>query len=272
VPATTPARNRAKARKAVSHRGGLTFQEPLIEEQKPEPAPEPTPEPEPEPTPEPTPKPTLAASQADSDDRPRDHKGIPIVREELTSSLPNGAPFRISRLHLSDGTIAFACRDCLDTEDTRGAVMAHRNREHGATFGKKRPKVEPLADKFVGDLVLPPRKDGPAPSNPMEMTVAELMALLPSISAIGDLIDRMEQERDHAVNELIEREAHDRENKHKIAVYPSLQEEVVDLRGRLRGVGSFDEMKAELIELRRWKKEMIKRLSALGFTLSEEDK
>lgn len=206
------------------------------------------------------------------DGRPRDHDGIPIEREELVGNLPSGAAFKISKLHLANQEIAWACRDCQFTADVRRDVAQHRNEEHGARFGKKTPKVVFPRDEDLGDLVLPPRLDGmPAPSNPMEMTLAEVLSLMPSVAAISDLVDKAERERDAAVEELIERRKSDRINQPKIDVHDSLTAEIVDLRLMVKNFGSYDQMKQELTELRAWKKSMIKKLNTLGFTMTEEE-
>lgn len=216
-------------------------------------------------------EPLVAAPPTESD-RPQDHKGIPVSHEELQSNLPNGAAFKVSRLHLADGTTAYACRDCLHTADTRADVQHHRNAVHGARFGKKTPRVIFPADKNVGDLVLPERQPGvAAPSDPMQMTIAELLALMPSIGAVGDLVDRAEHERDLAKIELEERRRHDRENAHKIAVYDSLQAQIVELRMLVKHTGSYEQMKTELLALRAWKKKIMSKLDAVGFKFIEED-
>jgi hypothetical protein len=250
--------------------GRVTFQEPLIDKSAKPPAAKPE---KSQPEEADKPAPARKSPVAEKSDRPADHKGISIVREELRSFLPNGAPTKISKLHLSDGTAAFACRDCLFTHDTIAGIQHHRNDLHGTTYGHKAPRVifEKDATKPVGDLVLPPRGDRPAPTNPMEMTLAEFLALVPSYAALADLIDRLERERDSALEKVIEIRSETRDAQHALAVYPSLQEEVVDLRMKLKGVGSFDEMKAELLALRAWKKKMIQRLEPLGFALIDED-
>lgn len=205
-------------------------------------------------------------------DRPQEHNNIPVVREELMGNLPSGAKFKISKLHLSDGTDAFACRDCLYTGDTRADVMHHRNDAHGNKYGKKPPKVVFAKDPEPYELVLPPRSEGvPAPTNIMEMTVAELLALMPTIGALGDLVETEAHHRELAEVELDERRKHDRENGHKIAAYDSMHEELVERRMAMKGYGSFDEMKAELKALRAWKQKMTARLKTLGFVLTEED-
>lgn len=206
--------------------------------------------------------------------RPREHKGVQVVREELFSNLPNGAPFRVSRLYLVDDTIAYACRDCLTTADTRALINRHRNEEHGARFGKKAPKVLYDGGKQVadGDLVLPLRPDGTAaPQNVMNWTLAEFMALVPSIGALSDLIEKTEHERDMARIELAERRKTDRENAHKVAVYESLHAEVVELRVMVKNSGAYESLKTEVLELRAWKKQVSKKLETLGFKLIEED-
>jgi hypothetical protein len=203
--------------------------------------------------------------------RPTEHNGIAIVSERLRSNLPSGAPFKISTLQLEDGTQAYACRDCQATGDTVTELRHHRNDVHGARYGKQPPKVVWDKSQDLNDFVLPPRGDKPAPTNPMEMTLAEFLSLAPSYAAMADLIDRLEKERDAALAKIAEIQNTVAEAKHALAVYPSLQEEVVDLRLRVRNVGSFDEMKQELQALRAWKKKMTQRLQSVGFSLTDDD-
>ncbi len=237
------------------------FQEPLIGRQ-----------PDSKPEPKPQAKPGSRDAHSREDARPTDHNGIPVVSEELLANLPSGSPFKVTRLHLSDGTKAWGCRDCLFTGDVRRDVQQHRNAEHGAKFGKKTPKLVYAAHADDGDLVLPPRAEGKAaPSDVMQMTVAELLALLPSIGAISDLVDQVEHERDVMRIELVERRKHDRENQHKIDVYDSHQEELLAMRLAMKNTGSYEQMKAELMQLRAWKKRVTAKLNAVGFVLNEED-
>lgn len=207
-------------------------------------------------------------------DRPIDHKGIPVVKEEaIPSPLGNGTFFKISKLHLADGTIGYACVDCLHTADSRGLVMAHRNAEHGAKFGKKRPKVVFEPDEDVVDAVLPPRADSePAPSNIMEWTLAEFLALVPTLGALGDLITKAEDDKAAAENELNERCVNDRLNATKLAAYDGIQAELVERRMVMKNLGSYEELKDEVLALRAWKKAIIKKFESLGFTLTEEEK
>lgn len=204
-------------------------------------------------------------------DRPAAHNGSPVVKEELISALPHGkAPFRFTRLHLANGQQAFGCRDCLATTDTRGQILLHRNEAHGARNGKKPPKLTHVDKSTVVDLVLPPRGDQPAPSNPMEMTFSELLALLPSIAAMGDLIDRLEEERDAALKAA---DAHriDKSTQHKIDVYDSHRQELIELRLQAQKTANYEEVKNELYELKAWKRRHLARLRKAGFQLSEED-
>ena len=204
-------------------------------------------------------------------DRPRDHKGIPVDHEELISNLPTGAPFRISKLHLTNGEIAFACRDCLFTEDSRGLVMAHRNEKHGSRYGKKRPKLVIPKDREIADPILPPRPDGnAAPSNPIEMTLGEFLSLAPSLAALGDLVDRLERERD-AMEEELSKHRFNKSDQHKIDVYDSLREEVITLRLNKAKMDEAETIRAENQELRTWKRKMIARLKGMGFQLTEEE-
>lgn len=203
-------------------------------------------------------------------DRPTTYKGVAILNEVPIEHLP-GKPFRISRLFLENDEVVFACRDCLEVADTRGQIMAHRNAEHGSRIGKHgaRHLYEPR--KTAPDPIVPIRADGTRPTTPMEMTLGEFIAVAPSIAAMGDLIEKMEQERDAALAELNERTKHDRANQHKIDVYDSLRSEVVDLRLAVQRQGNYEQVKQEMYDLRAWKKKMITKLSALGFQLTEED-
>jgi hypothetical protein len=203
---------------------------------------------------------------------PAEIDGVTVEREELLHNLP-GAAFRISKLHLADGSMVFACRDCYATGETRGSVMAHRNAEHGARYGQKRNNQAalPLLD-MAPDPVLEPREDGqPAPSSPMEMTLGEILALAPSLAALGDLVDRLETERDAALAEIADHAQHSRENQHKIESYDSMRDELIDLRLRLRQQANYQAVKEEMYALRAWKTKMIKKLAGLGFSLQEED-
>jgi hypothetical protein len=216
------------------------------------------------------PKPSTVTEPADSL-RPHEHKGIRIVKEEPQMALPR-APFRFTKIYLEDGTSGFACRDCTVTADSRGQILVHRNEAHGARNFKKPPKVDLPPLRTAPDPILPPRPDGkPAATAPLDMTLREFLAICPDLAAMADLVDRVESERDHARSMLREQEKATKENAHKIAVYPSLQEEVVDLRLMVKDAGRFEEMKAELLELRMWKKKMIAKLSALGFNFTEEE-
>lgn len=200
-------------------------------------------------------------------ERPTDHQGIPVVKEEaLRSPLPGAGEFRISKLYLANDTVAYACRDCLETANTRGEVMAHRNQEHGSRYGKKTPRVIPVKDRDVLDVVLPPRPDGnPAPSTLMELTLGELLALAPSLKALGDLIEQLERERDEAAGERLSRA-----DRHKIEIYESHQAEIVELRAVKARTANYEEIRQEVADLRAWKKKITAKLHSVGFHLEEE--
>jgi hypothetical protein len=204
------------------------------------------------------------------EDRPNSYNGVTVVSEEPIEHLKN-KPFRISRLFLADGTIAFACRDCQFCGPSRGSVMAHRNAEHGARVGIRTPKVSLPGLRGAPDPILPEREDGKRPTAPMEMTLGEILSIAPSLAALGDLVEKLESERDAAYKELAERQQHDRVNQHKIDVYESLRSEVVDLRLQVGKQGNYEHVKEEMYALRAWKRSIIKRLSAVGFQLTEED-
>lgn len=200
--------------------------------------------------------------------RPTEHNGIKVVKEQLLHNLPNGAPFRISKLHLESGGQAFACRDCMYTADTRGLVMVHRNTDHGSRYGKKSIKVSLPTPTGAPDIVLAPRADGsPAPSDPMGWTIGELLALLPSITALGDLVESKEGLADEALAALGEQ----RRNQVKIDSFDDVQAQLVMAKQQLRHTGDYDEIKKEVATLRAWKKNIIKKLQAVGFQLAEED-
>ncbi len=222
---------KAPAKKAVRPRkkAAAPAQEPLIEE--------------PEAVEEPLEVPA-------GDDRPVRHNGIMIVREELVQNLPR-APFRISRLWLDNGNIAFACRDCAFTGDSRGIVMAHRNEAHGARFGQRHKHKALQSFKGTPDIVLPDEPGRSTSADPLDWTLKELLAVCPSITALGDMVEDAQRQRDAAVEELQEL---------KIATR--------DMRLR---AAQYDEARDELTALRNWKRKMITRLNQMGFSLSEED-
>lgn len=204
--------------------------------------------------------------------RPTTHNGVAVVREELRRNLPSGAAFKISRLHLIDGTLAFACRDCDFTADTNVIVQRHRNADHGTRYGKRTPKVVYVKDTQLDDVILPPRGDVPAPTNPMEMTLAEFLAVAPSYAALSDLVDRTERERDAAIEKLIDMQQENKDAQHALAVYPTLQAEVVELRLMVRNAGSYEELKAEVLELRAFKKKITQHLGRMGSMIDEDSK
>lgn len=203
-------------------------------------------------TPEPAEQPDTTTGD-DPDQRPTHHNGIAIRHEQLLYSLHPNATFRYSRLHLEDESTAFACRDCPETFDTRGTVMAHRNRIHGSRYGKKNRSTPPTPGPGQApDPVLPPRDDTtPTPGDAMDWTLRELLALAPSLTALGDLIEKLETERDQLKLDLLNTRNTSREDQHKINVYDSLR--------------------AEVIELRSWKKKTIAKFESLGFRLATTD-
>lgn len=202
--------------------------------------------------------------------------GIDVTEIKAIESLP-GAPLRIAIATLADGSTVHACLDCpdpLDFTGTRGEVMSHRNAEHGARYGKRRPKSDPVDDELpdVLDAVLPPRADGnPAPDAIYEMTFGEVLALMPSIKALGDLIEKVETERDDLLTEVKELRVFERENKAKLMVYDDLREEVVGLRVQFRQWANYEVIKQEMYDLRAWKKAITKKLTAVGFQLTNTE-
>lgn len=223
------------------------------------------------------PAPALVApvEPTDKHPRPAHHKGLAVVSEERIGSLPNGAKFKISKLELADGSSAFACWECTVTGDTRGDIMAHRNADHGARIGKNRATVtfpkEIEKDPDLFDLVLPVREDGTSPGdNPMYWQLGEVIAIMPTVKALGDLIQRLEEENDKLLYEVKQTRV-SRADQHKIDVYTANQAEIVELRSRLAKQGNYEQVKEELYALKKWKSNIIKKLKAVGFQLSEED-
>lgn len=207
----------------------------------------------------------------------RQVNGLDVVNIVRFESLP-GKPMRMNLIKLEDGSQLFGCYDCPDVLDftgSRGEVMAHRNALHGAMFGKRKPKVvpDPSSQMDVLDIVVESRgPDQPAPQTPYDMTVRELLAIMPSVAALGDLIDRTEAERDALLAELNAYRAHDRENKAKIEGFDALRDEVIELRVQMRQWGNYEAVKAEMYALRGWKRKIITKFKALGFQFDEEDK
>lgn len=211
--------------------------------------------------------------------------GVRVVGEAYVFNLPH-VPLRgYTLLTLEDGTTLFRCRDCKpDVTGSRGDLMAHRNKLHGARVGKRSSTRVQLniMDELLPEPInieLPPDEqelpDTIDPQAAFDMTIGELMALAPSIKAMGDLVDRLEAERDAAVEELNQRSAHDKENAHKINSYDQLREEITDLRLVLHKerykIENYDDVRKEVLALREWKKKITNKLRPLGFTLSEED-
>lgn len=164
-------------------------------------------------------------------------RGIEVVREQALYAIGPHAPFRYTRLFLADGTSCIACRDCWWDAPSRGEVMQHRNTAHGARYGRKKPKVDLPPVPEAPELIVEPRDDNtPAPNNPLDWTLRELLAVLPDIAALGNLVDTLEKERDDALAELAASHVGDREAQHKIAVYDSHRQEIIELRKFKRDV------------------------------------
>lgn len=191
-----------------------------------------------------------ALIERDEPERPDRHNGIKVVREELLQNLPR-APFRITRLWLDDGNVAFACRDCLFTGDSRGIVMAHRNETHGASFGLKRRIADIPPFRGTPDPIIA-YGEGRTPSpDPLDWTLKELLAVCPSITALGDLVEEAQRQRDTAVEDLADLKISTRDMRIKAEQY--------------------DKVRDELNALRNWKRKMITRLEQMGFSPKEED-
>lgn len=222
----------------------------------------------PMPTPEPEPAPEAARRQLD---------GVDILEIAPLAPLGPNKPMRIVKIHLADGRVLHGCRDCPDELDFvggRGDVMAHRNAVHGARFGKGRIPAPAAQEKLpeVLDAVLSPRHDGtPAPDSVYEMTVGEVLSLMPTIQALGDLVELAETERDALRAQLKDFKSHEREWRTKIEGYDTLRDEVTELRQQLRQQGNYDQIKTELYALKAWKKKVIARFTAVGFNFTEED-
>lgn len=247
MPTTTTARTRRKSAPPT------VFQPPIVPDPEPATPPKsPTPERETQPG------------------KPTHYKGVEVVGDEPVGNLP-GSPFRMLRLNLADGGIAYTCKDCWHTADTRGDIVTHRNREHGKQVGKRKPRIQYHRDTDPFDAVLPPRDDGsPAPGDLLDMSLREVVTLAPSLKAVFDLLD--EKEREIAwLTEQLKANTIDKATRHKIEVYESHQTEIGELRATLAKQGNYDALKEEVYDLRAWKRKMITKLSQLGFQLSEED-
>lgn len=206
-------------------------------------------------------------------ERPTEVDGVAVVREERLTNY-QGSHFKISKLYLADGVTVWGCWDCLYVAESRGAVMSHRNADHGSRYGQKQPKVTfetPDDDVQIEDVVLPPRENGsPAPNTIMEMTVGEFLALMPTISALGDTIERLEKENDELKEALAENRI-DRVTQHKIDVYETNRAEILDLRLMKQKHDECEDYREEVKELRAFRRKMITRMKQLGFRLSETE-
>lgn len=206
----------------------------------------------------------------------RQVNGVTVVKMEPVAPLGPDKPTRIVKIFLADDTMLFGCRDCpdeLDFTGGRGDVMAHRNAVHGARYGRKQPKIvheQPTLPEAL-DVVLSPRRDGTTRDSLYEMTMGEILTLMPSIKALGDLIESTERERDQLLTELNGYRAFEKSNRAKLDAFDELRDELVELRMQVRQWGNYETVKAEMYELKAWKKKMIARLKGLGFQLSEEE-
>lgn len=191
-----------------------------------------------------------AATKREAAEQERYYNGVLILREEpVPSPLPNGGPFRYSRLFLQDGDVAWACRDCDYQADTRGEVMAHRNADHGSRYGKKKPKSDSEEDPNLLDLVLPERENGIQPGESLrEWTIGELQAVAPTITALGNLIEKTERENEE-LREQLKQIQISKSDQHKINVY--------------------DANLKEIAELRAWKRNVVRKFAGVGFKLEE---
>lgn len=223
------------------------------------------------------PEPVVAAPVGQLEGPVRQLHGVDVVRVEPIAPLGPDRPMRIAKIFLADGRMVHGCRDCpdlLDFTGSRGDVMAHRNEVHGARYGKKRPKISAQQQELpeVLDAVLAPRTDGkPAPSSVYEMTMAEVIALLPSIKALGDLVESAETENDKLLDELNALRAFERQNRAKLDAFDELRDELVELRIQIRQWANYEAIKAEMYELKAWKKKVSARLKSVGFLLSDEE-
>lgn len=191
--------------------------------------------------------------------------GLEVIEEHLIRLQPKANPIKISKLELEDGSFVHACREC-DFTGSRGDCMAHRNRVHGARFGMRRKKEDVL------DLLVPTKQESDvAPETPGEMTLAQIQAIMPSIKALGDLVDELERERDELAQRCAEYEKFERTNATKLLEYDELQAAVVELRIRDRQRGNYEEIKAELYELRAWKKKHMKQRAAAVAALKVDE-
>lgn len=194
--------------------------------------------------------------------------GIKVVEEQLLYLNPKGGPLKISKLELADGTLVHNCRDCNEFTGSRGDVMVHRNREHGARYGLNRPKGQV---DVLGDILIPQREDGHVPDRADEMTLGEVLAVMPSIKELGDFLDRSETGRIAAELRLRDIEKSARTTAAMQDEIDQLQGKIVKLRQRDRLRGNYDEIKQEMYRLKAWKRMVVKRFAAAGFKLDEEE-
>lgn len=222
--------------------------------------------------------PSLAVTPAPADadesvERPSEVDGVAVLREERLTNY-QGSFFKISKLFLADNAVVWGCWDCLYVGESRGAVMSHRNADHGSRYGHKRPRVifeEPAPDVLIEDVILPPREDGsPAPETIMQMTVGEFISLMPTIRALGDTIERLEKQIDALKDEVAQNRV-DRSTQHKIDVYETNRAEIIELRQVRARHERCDDYREEVKELRSWRRKMINRMEQLGFKLSDEE-
>jgi hypothetical protein len=169
--------------------------------------------------------------------------GVEVVEVQEIRLHPKAGALKVVRLIMADGTVLHGCREC-DFSGSRGDVMAHRNAVHGARYGKKTPAAP-------GDVIVAQRENGFVPQAVQDMTIGELVAIMPTVKELGDLVERMDIERNEAVRALRDLEGQYHRN-----------------RVRIEG---YDSMREELMELRSWKKKMVQRLAALGFKLEEDE-
>lgn len=187
--------------------------------------------------------------------RPSSHNGVAIEREERIAIGPHGSgKIKISKLYLADGSMAYACWDCTATGNGRGDIIVHRNRVHGTKMGGNRNARVALpkqTQEELFDVILPRRADGSAPpETATDWTLGEFLAIAPNLKALGDLIDRVERENNE-LREQLKQTRVNRTDQHKIDVYESNQQEIGELRA--------------------WKKNVTKKLSTVGFVLSDEE-
>lgn len=224
--------------------------------------------------------------------RPTEVDGVTVVREERMRNY-QGSYFKISKLYLADGVMVWGCWECLYVAETRGHVMAHRNAEHGAQYGKKGHRkarmlalAEQAAEQAAAEETAEPETPEAEICEPVTVVQpAETVAFradrdtipktimdmtIGGVRSLCDLVERLEKEIEDLKDKLDEVQI-DRTTQHKIDVYETNRAEIVELRQIKSQHDHCDDLRDEVKELRAFRRKMITRMAQLGFKLSEEE-